>query len=265
MKNNIKILDNIELEFAKQDTRWQFRAKLSWKILFREINQKEYDKKIKQINNFFNSGNCVIENETNLPYKVIENKKLEIHIDFILNKIFTGKKQYFINSKYLQSPIKKAKYTPKSYELSKSEFEQIKLNNNEQLKINFLENLENISNFLFTQDWYFLEIVLAYKILLSKITNNKIQITKTKKIIIEDWSHRIIALVQLIKEWKKMSPYNLYNLKDKIKQFLVDTVIIESKLLKWHFIFEQMQILNYNKIDEQPNEKRMREIINNYR
>jgi len=265
MSNNLKILNKIKCEFAEQDTRWQFRAELDWKILFREKSQEDYNEKIKEINNFFSNWNIVIEKETNLPYKIIWEKNFEIIIDYTLNEIFTWKKDYFINSKYLESPIWKAKYTEKSYELTKEEFERIEITDNEKFKIFFLQKLNNISNFSFTQDWYFKEIVNAYKILLWKIEIEKIQITNSKLIAVEEWTHRIIALNKLISEWKKLSYYSLWNLKTQIKNFLIKTTIEESKILEWHFSFDDMKVLNYNEIDEKPTNKRMISVIEWYK
>ncbi|MDQ7009913.1 MAG: hypothetical protein Q9M94_06485 [Candidatus Gracilibacteria bacterium] len=265
MNNNLNILNNIKCEFAEQDTRGQFRGDLGGKILFREESQENFDKKINEINTFFSEGNIVIEKETSLPYKILKEKYCEVIIDFTLNNIFTGKKEYFINSKYLESPIGNAKYTAKSYELSKEEFEKINLSDNEKLKIHFLEKLNDISNFSFNQDGYFNEIVNAYRILLGKIEIEKIQITNSDKIAVEDGTHRIIALNQLIYDGKKLSDYGLSNLKNQIKDFLVKATIEESKIMEGHFNFKEMEILNYNEIDEQPTNKRMLSIIKGYK
>lgn len=262
MENNLKILDNIKLEFAEQDTRGQYRAILNWKILFREVDEESYNEKIKEINSFFENSNVVIEKETWLPYKIKQDKNLEIFIDFILNKIFTKKEEYFISSKYLESPIWKAKYTSKSYELTKNEFEKINLTKNEQFKITFLEKLINIDNFNFTQDGYFKELVYAYKILLDKIEFEKLQVTNDDIMVVEDWTHKIIALVELLKEAKTLSNYSLNTLKNKIKYFLINIVIIESKMLEWHFKFTDMEVLNYSDIDEVPSD-RINNIIKN--
>jgi len=261
MNNNLAILNDIELEFAEQDTRGQYRAKLNWKILFREVDEEWYNKRVKEINSFFENKNIVIEKETWLPYKINENKNLNIYIDFILNKIFTGKEEYLISSKYLESPIGKAKYTSWSYKLNKEDFEKINLTENEQLKINFLEKLTDIENFDFTQDVYFEELVYAYKILLDQIDFEKIQVTNDDSMIVEDGTHKTIALVELLKEWKTMNYYSLNNLKNKIKSFLINTKIIESKMLEWHFKFSDMKILDYSEIDELPSNDRVKNII----
>jgi len=265
MKNNLQILEEIELEFAEQDTRWKYRGKLKWKILFREQSQESYNNRVKEINSFFENGNIVIEKETWLPYKIKSDNNLSIYIDFTLNKIFTWKEEYLINSKYLESPIWKAKYTSQSYTLDFDEFNKITLSENEQLKIHFLEKLKNIDNFDFTQDWYFKELVYAYKILLNKLEANKIIISNTETIIVEDWTHRVIALVELLKEWKNLSNYSLENLKDKIKTFLTNSIIIESKMLEWHFKFNNMEVLNYAEVDEKTDNIEVKNIIEGHK
>jgi len=263
MTNNLKILEEIELEYAEQDTRWKYRAKLDWKILFREQDQESYNEKIKEIKSFFEGKNIVIEKETNLPYKIKEDKYLDIFIDITLNKIFTGKNEYFISSKYLESPIWKAKYTSKSYELTDEEFNKIRLSDNETFKIQFLENLANIENFSFTQDGYFKELVYAYKILIDKLVPTKIQVTNDDTMLVEDWTHRIIALSELIKEWNILTWYSLDILKEKIKVFIKNTPILESKILKWDFKFSDLEVLNYSEIDDEPSDN-IREVIDGH-
>jgi len=264
MENNLKILSDIELEYAEQDTRGQYRAKLNWKTLFREVSKESYNKKIEEINSFFEDANIVIEKETMLPYKILEDKYLDIYLDFTLNKIFTGREEYFVSSKYLESPIWKAKYTSKSYELTKDEFDKISLSDNEKLKIQFLGNLINIDNFNFTQNGYFKEIVNAYKILLDKLEPTKISVTSGWNMIVEDGTHRIISLVELIKDWKNLSKYSLDILKGKIKIFIKNTPIIESKMLNWDFKFDDLEVLNYSEIDEKPSDDRVNKIIEGY-
>lgn len=265
MENNLEILNSIELEFAEQDTRWQYRGKLNWKILFREVDEISYNERIQKINSFFEKQNIVIEKETWLPYIIKENNNLDIFIDFTLNKIFTWKEEYYINSKYLESLIWKAKYTSKSYELTKENFEKINLTENEELKIKFLEKLINIDNFIFTQDWYFKEVIYVYDILLDKIEFEKIQITIDDIMIVEDGTHRIISLVNLLEKWKTLSDYSLNELKNKIKTFLINNTIVESKILEGHFKFKDMGVLDYNEIDEEPKNERVRNIIEGHR
>ena len=262
MTNNLEILNKIELEFAEQDTRWQFRWILNWKTLFREASQQDFDNKIKSINDFFSGWNIVIEKETSLPYKISKNKNFQIFIDFTINKILTWKNEYFINSKYLESPIWKAKYTAKSYELTSQEFEKMTLTENEKLKIIFLEKLEDISNFYFIQNWYSDKLVNAYKILISEVNKNEIQITNSEKIIIGEWTHRVIALTQLLQEWKSLTPYSLDKLKNKIKTFLIDAIIIESKTLSWDISFEDMKVLDFSEV-EMKVDQRIRNVVEN--
>lgn len=261
MSNNIEILSNIELEFAEQDTRWQFRAKLDWKTLFRAVTEEEYNEKIIEITEYFSNWSVVIENETWLPYKIKDNKNFEIIIDFYLNKIFTSKEEFFINSSYLESPIWKAKYTSKSYILSEENFKKLEISENEKLKINLLQKLDNISNFTFTTDWYFQELIYAYKILLNEEYSNNIQINNSESITVENWKHKILALIELINEWKKMWNYSLNNLKEKIKLFLINNNILKSEISKWDFIFENMNILKYPEIKEEPKNEKIRDII----
>lgn len=266
ISNNKNIDLNIVLEFAEKDFRWNFRGILNNKIIFREKTKENFDARLKEIKNFFSNWDIVTEETTWLPFKIDKNKYLEFSLYTILQ--WWDKEEYFINSNYLESPLSKAKYVSSNYKISKEKTKQIinNLEKKDKEKYNFLYILFNQKDKInFTQDTYFKELLEAYNATKSWFEDSIIKITnlsnlKWNEFIVEDWTHRILALLNFIKEYKETTSYfKKWDLERLIIElFSTKIKLVESKMKTWwYFTIDQLSTINIKEIDETPSNSKI--------
>lgn len=254
---NIKI--NLDCDFSNK--KWSFRWILNNKILFRTDSKEEFNKKMKEIETFFSESGLLQEEHTKLPFKIRKDKILKTLLFSVLQG--EDKINFEVKADCLTSPLSKARFVSSYYLLPKKIKNKLilSLDSKERNIYNFLYILFNKSNILkVNKPWFFKEILEAYAATKKWFEDSKIKITnldniKAPNYLLEDWTHRVLALLKILEDYKTSDSYfTKYNLETVILNLFSNLILEESKMIynNSYYSVKDLKPLNIKELDETP-------------
>lgn len=198
LKKAFDFVNKITLEIKESDVRWAYRWVVDWKTIFKAKTMEEYEDTIWALKDELEENAIFIveEKNTSVPFFAdrtdLDNILLYKELYFLIweNKNdSTLKIPNFLLSSLFSSP----KYSYDYYEVELSVLEWLKSEN--KLLFDLIKNIENI---YFTQENYN-ENIKKWYLWLKNFSNIVLWYTKEWELFIEDWTHRFLALYDLIK------------------------------------------------------------------